>query len=350
MQESVNRILIIDEDAASCELMRQQLLQLDYAEVVTANDGKEALALLGKTQIDAVLLVLGLQHDDSLAILSALHNATQLRHIPVIVIASHEDNDVVVKCIRLGAEDFLTRPYPLSLLQARLQVSLSKKILRDQERRELLLLSREKRRAETLLSVLLPEPIAHELKTTGKVVPRHHDRVAILFCDIVDFSGYCERHPAEKVVHQLGLVFTAFETLGNFHGLEKIKTIGDAFMAAGGLNTTVENPLLSAVKCGLDMIEITPSIVPSWQVRVGIHMGSVTAGVIGDEKYQFDLWGDTVNMAARMSTTAAANTVTLTQDCWQRIANEYPASPLGTRDIKGKGRMELMEISAARPG
>jgi adenylate cyclase len=328
--------------------MRVQLLQLGYAEVVTANDGKEALALLNKRQVDAVLLVLGLHHDDALAILSTLHNTNDLRHIPVIVIAAHEDNDIVVKCIKLGAEDFLTRPYPLSLLQARLQVSLSKKTLRDQERRELQLLSREKRRAETLLSVLLPEHIAHELKTTGKVIPRHHDRVAILFCDIVGFSGYCERNPAEKVIHQLGLIFTAFETLGNFHGLEKIKTIGDAYMAAGGLSAAAENPLLSAVKYGLDMIEITPTIVPSWQVRVGIHLGPVTAGVIGDEKYQFDIWGDTVNMAARMSTTAAANTITLTQDCWLQIANHHPATPLGTRDIKGKGRMELVEITPAR--
>lgn len=348
MQETQNRILVIDEDAAGRELMRVQLQQLGYAVVVSTNEGKDALALLGKRQVDAVLLVLGQRESEMLAILSALHNTNELRHIPVIVIAAHADNDVVVKCIKLGAEDFLTRPYPLSLLLARLQVSLSKKILRDQERRELQLLSREKRRAETLLSVLLPEPIAQELKTTGKVLPRHHDGVALLFCDIVDFSGYCERNPAETVIHQLQLVFTAFETLGTFHGLEKIKTIGDAYMAAGGLNASLENPLLSAVKYGLDMIEITPTIVPSWQVRVGIHVGPVTAGVIGDEKYQFDLWGDTVNMAARMSTTAAANTITLTQDCWMQIASHYPARPLGSREVKGKGRMELMEISAPR--
>lgn len=350
MQEPVNRILVIDEDSSGRALLQQQLQQLGYAEVVTANDRQGAQNVLAKTEVDAVLLALGAHEEDDLAILAALHDTPTLRHIPVIMISSHENDDIVIKCIRLGAEDFLTRPYSLSLLQARLQVSLSKKQLRDQERRELQLLSREKRRAETLLSVMLPEHIAHELKTTGKVIPRQHDKVAILFCDIVDFSGYCERNPVDKVIHQLQLVFTAFETLGSVHGLEKIKTIGDAYMAACGLSAEVENPLLAAVKYGLDLIEITPTIVPSWQVRIGIHVGPVTAGVIGDEKYQFDLWGDTVNMAARMCTTAAVNTITLTQECWLQVASHYPARPLGARDIKGKGRMELMEINGTGPG
>src|SRR6185437_16076716 len=129
---------------------------------------------------------------------------------------------------------------------------------------------------------------------SGRLRPRRHEDVAVLFCDIVGFTEYCDRNPPETVVANLESLVDHFEAIVERHGLEKIKTIGDAFMATAGLMRYIDNPALAAADCGLAMVDAAKSHEAGWQVRIGIHCGAVVAGVLGKKSFVFDLWGDTV--------------------------------------------------------
>lgn len=192
------------------------------------------------------------------------------------------------------------------------------------------------------MNVILPSQAASELKATGQVVPRRYDDVTILFCDIVDFTTYCEKHDASEVVTSLQMLFTEFERIVNKYEMEKIKTIGDEFMASAGLMRINGAPLISAVKCGLEMAEATSKMDNGWKVRLGVHSGSLVAGIVGDEKYQFDVWGDTVNIAARMTGLGIPGTVVMTYDSWLQVQDECEGRSLGKVDVKGKGKLNWL--------
>src|SRR6266550_5301296 len=208
------------------------------------------------------------------------------------------------------------------LLQARIGSCLERKRLRDQETLYLRQIEEEKLRSDELLHVILPRDIAAELKTTHAVKPRRFERVGILFCDIVEFTAYSARRGPEEILSHLRTLVEAFERLCLKHDLEKIKTIGDSFMATAGLVTQLDNPALNCVRCGLEMVVAARELPAQWQVRVGVHVGPVIAGVVGHRKYQYDVWGDAVNTASRMEQAAVAGSVCVNKDTWNVIA-EY---------------------------
>jgi class 3 adenylate cyclase len=169
--------------------------------------------------------------------------------------------------------------------------------------------------------------------------------VAVLFCDIVNFTPYCDQRQPQEVLTHLQQLVETYEELAARYQMQKIKTIGDAFMAVAGLLTPVENPVLSCVRCGLDMIAAAPRLTPEWNVRVGIHVGPVVAGVLGRRQYLFDLWGDTVNTAARMESSGVAGTVSLSRAAWEQVAVHYRGEAVGAIPVKGKGKLEVFRLT-----
>jgi class 3 adenylate cyclase len=232
------------------------------------------------------------------------------------------------------------------LLQARIGSCLERKRLRDQETLYLRQIEKEKKRSDELLHVILPRDIAAELKATDAVKPRRFEKVGILFCDIVEFTAYSARRGPEEILSHLQTLVEAFERLCLKHDLEKIKTIGDSFMATAGLATPLDNPALNCVRCGLDMVATAREMPASWQVRVGVHVGPVIAGVVGHRKYQYDVWGDAVNTASRMEQAAVAGSVCVNKDTWNVIAECCCGRSLGRVALKGKGEQELFVIDA----
>ena len=143
---------------------------------------------------------------------------------------------------------------------------------------------------------------------------------------------------------RLDALFVIFERITARHGLEKIKTIGDGFMAAGGLLQELEDPIGSAARCGLEMSSTLIEAQLGWEVRVGVHSGPVVAGVVGQERYQFDIWGDTVNVAARMSEKSIPGSVAVTKDVWEHIGHDFDGEALGEMEVKGKGTISVFGI------
>jgi|TARA_B100000315_G_C14549185_1_gene574817 class 3 adenylate cyclase len=348
VKEKSESLLVVEDEAFNRTLIKRHLDAEGYENVTFAENGREALELVDNNTFDLILLDIEMPELDGFGVLKELKADLNHRHIPVIMISGVDDIESIVACIELGAEDFLPKPFNPALLRARLGASLEKKRLRDQETSYVDQIKTEKKRADGLLSVILPSTVASELKATGKVQPRSYDDVALLFCDIVEFTAYSVAHSAEEVVDNLQRLFTKFEQICVAHGLEKIKTIGDEFMAAAGLTQSDPEPLLTAVKGGLDMLQAAPQINPDWQVRVGVHSGPVVAGIVGDQKYQFDVWGDTVNMAARMAGAGNPGSVTMTHDSWLHVQTECQGKSLGNIAVKGKGDIDLVEINGLK--
>jgi GAF domain-containing protein len=199
-------------------------------------------------------------------------------------------------------------------------------------------------RADSLLRAILPDPIADELQADGRVQPRRYDSVAVLFADVVGFTEYSDRRDPEEVLGALVEIVNAFEAIAERNGLEKIKTIGDSFMAVAGLLTPVMNPDLQCVTAGLEMVRACQGLTSNWTVRVGVHSGELVAGVLGSKKFSFDVWGDTVNTAARLQSIGIPSGVCVSRASWSKISHACAGHSRGGVALKGKGEMEVFVV------
>jgi CheY-like chemotaxis protein len=327
-------ILVVDDSSFNRDYLRELLTQQGHR-VGTAADGAEALRLVAAQPYDVILLDVLMPGMTGFGLLERLKSSELWRHIPVIMVSALEEEMSVISSIARGAEDYLTRPVEPLLLRARVGACLEKKRLRDREMTHL-------GRIDQLLHALFPPEIVTELKETSSVRPRRYERVGVLFLDVAGFTAFCDsrRDRPEDVVASLQQHFLAFEHIAQRHGVQKIKTIGDAFMGTAGLLRPSDKPVLALLRCGLDMIQAARSATPPWEVRIGIHVGPVVAGVLGETQYSFDLWGDTVNIADRMQSLGEPGIITLSGDAWREV------SALGRAErrrvvVRGKGLMEL---------
>ena len=201
----------------------------------------------------------------------------------------------------------------------------------------------EQDRSERLLLNVLPAPIAARLKQGEAVIADRFQEVTVLFVDLVDFTRSSDRSTPERVVQVLDDLFTAFDRLAERHGLEKIKTIGDAYMAVGGLPEPRPDHAEAVAEMALALREETarhrdPSGQPL-ALRIGIDTGPVVAGVIGTTKFSYDLWGDTVNTASRMESRGVAGCIQVTERTYRRLRDGYRFERRGPIQVKGKGEL-----------
>jgi adenylate cyclase len=225
--------------------------------------------------------------------------------------------------------------------------------LRDAEQA----LTEQKRRTEELLLSILPPSIADELLLHQKVEPRYHPSVSVLFADFKDFTTFAENMEPRAVIDDLDRYFCAFDDIAARHGLETLKTIGDAYMAVGGLTAGNRTHPVDACLTGLGIQDYVARAnvqrkrmrMPPWDVRVGIHTGGVMAGVVGRRKFTYDVWGDAVNIAARMEACGEPGRVNVSEETWQHVRGHFEAEPRGTVEAKHKGRLAMFFLTRTQP-
>ncbi len=304
----VGRVLVVDDTADQRELIARQLRQLGHA-VEAVDGGAAALARLASAgpPVDVILLDVLMPGMTGPELLRVLKADPRLGRIPVVMVSALADDAGVLACLAAGADDYLTRPVRPELLRARLAGCLDRKRLQD--------------RVDSLVRAVVPPGVAAEWQATGTVAARSHECVGVLFADVVGFSASCERlrdHPAE-VVRLLQLLVEKFEATTAAHGAMKIKTVGDAFLAVAGLPDPDPHPARTLLKCGLGLIADTAGHPAGWQVRVGVHVGPVVSGLLGRTQVGFDVWGHTVNVAARVEGHGRPGRVTLTDEAWRTL-------------------------------
>ena len=206
-------------------------------------------------------------------------------------------------------------------------------------------LAHSEAKAKDLLHNMLPIEVAAELSSTGTTQPVRHESATVLFTDFVGFTQVASTMPADQMVHELNAIFAAFDDICDECGIEKIKTIGDAYMAAGGVPKACADHAKRCVKAGLRMLAFTQArnqdSAFKWSVRVGIHSGPVVSGVVGKRKFAFDIWGDTVNIASRMESAGEAGKVNVSAYTYHLCRKDFECTYRGKLDAKGKGEVDM---------
>lgn len=250
---------------------------------------------------------------------------------------------------RLNLINLLSSQMAISLENALLYQNMEEKVqLRTKQ------LNEEKEKSDELLLNILPPEIASELKNNGKSKARNFEQVSVMFTDIVNFSRICETLSAEELVSELNYFYSEFDRIVEKYGIEKIKTVGDSYMCASGLNMSRQ---FDPKKIVLAAFEINDFILkhaeknrsdgkPSIGMRIGIHTGPVIAGIVGLKKFAYDIWGDTVNVASRMETSGEPGKVNISGDTYELVKNSFNCTPRGKIEVKNKGFVEMYFVDS----
>jgi class 3 adenylate cyclase len=212
-------------------------------------------------------------------------------------------------------------------------------------------IAREKKRSEHLLLNILPAETAKELKLNGKVDAIKFERVTVLFTDFVDFSKLAEHAEPEQLVKSIDFYFKGFDEITTKYGIEKIKTIGDSYMCACGLPTVNKTHVSNVIRAAMEMIALVKMELTAqdelnhFEVRIGIHTGPVIAGIVGLKKWQYDIWGDTVNIASRMESMSKPGRVNLSETTWHEIKDDFPCEYRGEIEVKNRGLLKMYFLS-----
>lgn len=353
------RILVIDDNRLNRRQLQVLLERQGYL-VYLAESGEQGLSTLASCDIDVILLDLVMPDMDGFEVLSKLKQDPSHEHIPVIMISTQDGLASIIRAIELGAMDFLPRPFEPVLLKARVGASIASKKLRDLEQnhlrevQEILAQIRiEQDKLETLLRSILPSTIVDRLKVAPDSITDTHNDVSVLFADLVGFTELASRVSASVVVSLLDEIFSLFDERAAELRVDRIKTIGDAYLAAAGLPTpNPEHPQLMA-ELGLRMLEDVRSLShrlgQPLQLRVGLHCGPVVAGLIGKRKQTYDLWGDTVNTANRLESQGVPGKIQVTESTYLRLSSRYHFESRGEIALKGKGPIRTFLLKGRLP-
>jgi class 3 adenylate cyclase len=212
----------------------------------------------------------------------------------------------------------------------------------------------EQVKSEKLVLNILPGKIAEALKnnqTSSGLIYDFHPSATILFSDEVGFTSMTKEMQPERLVRMINQLFSEFDNLCEYHGIEKIKTIGDAYMAVCGVPSAVENHAEQASRMALDMLRVHTDMMQSQdinlRIRIGLHSGPVVAGVIGSKKYAYDLWGDAVNVASRMESTSMPDCVQISEATKNLLPEHFQVESRGSVEIKGRGKMDTYFLRSA---
>jgi len=277
-------------------------------------------------------------------VLRRLKAAAHTNHIPVIIISALDELDSTVRCIEAGAEDYLAKPFNPILLRARIGASLERKWLRDREKKFVADLEREKERSEALLLNILPQGIINRMRRGETAIADQVAEATILFCDVVGFTTLSEELTPDRTIDFLSRIFSAFDRLAAEFKVEKIKTIGDAYMAAAGIPEAQPDHADRIAALAPRMLEAVAAVAAATglklQARIGVHTGPVVAGVIGTHKFVYDVWGDTVNTASRMESHSLPGRIQVSAATRKALGDRFKLERRGIIKVKGKAAME----------
>ncbi|MCK5623526.1 MAG: GAF domain-containing protein [Alphaproteobacteria bacterium] len=306
-----------------------------------------------------LLTVPDLSRDDRFADQASVTNEPHFRFYCGMPLINPEGYALGTVCV------FDFEPRELSFEQSESLRRLSRQTMAHLElRRKLIELSgarqaleAEKRRSDDLLLNILPAKIADELKTGSVVEPRHYDSATIMFTDFKGFTRLAEAAEPRTLVNDLNQYFSAFDEIIERHNLEKLKTIGDAYMCAGGLPEANRTHPADACRAALEIQEFMGRVnsqrekmrLQPWELRIGLHTGPVMAGVVGKKKFTYDIWGDAVNVAARMESHGEAGRIALSESTYHHVKDQFECEHRGSIEVKNKGALEAYFLNQAKP-
>ena len=341
-------LLLIEDDESFASIL-VEVFESDSCfrcETHHVKDLKGALEHLASREFDVIVADLGLRDSRGMDTFQRIKDAA--KETPIVVLTGSDDTDWGIRALKQGAQEFIHK--------LDLQPSLLPKLLRHAiERKKIeLSLRREHKRVEMLMQNLLPTAVARRFGQGDVEEPREFEDISVLFADLVGFTRLAARMAPGAIVNMLNQIFSSFDHLAQQHGLEKIKTIGDAYMVAGGIPEPVENGPLAVTELALGMLEeirkFNRLADVQLNLRIGVATGPVVAGIIGIDKISYDLWGDTVNLASRMESHGEPGRIQVCSRTRDLLADHFILDDRGTLEIKGKGECRTYFVAGRKFG
>lgn len=329
MERFIN-ILIIDSDA-KLKAGLKEILSGGGNNVISASTFKEAFPIIEKREIGIFLVGMD-QISNGLAQLQSIRDNSIFKNNYIILITKQEQQGVqLIRGINEGAVDYITFPFSPHLVRSKIDV-FKAMFFKDQ-------------RIGQLLKNIFPETILNELGNNNKFTPKRVEKGVVLFTDFVDFSQKAKKQKPLKLLQRLEKYFTEFDKIIAKYNLEKIKTIGDAYMALSGVTENKPKPAVRACLAALEIREfmrkereLAKAMKKEyWEIRIGLHMGPLVSGIIGSTKFSFDVWGDTVNIASRAEAATKKGNITITTTIEEQVRKYFNFTPRGPIEIHKRG-------------
>lgn len=350
------KLLIVDDQAANVLLLERLLRSAGYTSISTTQNPTEVVGLHLQNQYDLILLDLNMPEMDGFQVMQDLRSVEGDGTLPVLVITAQPNEKL--RALKAGALDFVSKPFDIAEVLARVQNLLQVRLLNLETQKLYEQVLVEQGLSDMLLHNVLPQAIADRLKGRSKLTADHLNQaivdsyadVTVLFADIVGFTAFSQGVSPEVLVEVLNDLFTRFDHIADHRGLEKIKTIGDCYMAAAGLPTVVSDHADRAAHMALDMLDAIHDFNVNTQhplnIRIGISTGAAVAGVIGKSKFLYDLWGDVVNTASRMESHGIAGRIQVSDATRQALKQAFSLESRGVIEVKGKGEMSTWFLNS----
>lgn len=344
MEQSV---LIIEDSVVHQKLLTKILAKQNY-KVFVADSGEEALELLKQTLPDLILLDIILPGMDGYGTCKCLKRDDRIADIPVIFISALDSTKDKVEGFEAGGVDYITKPFEPAEIVARIRIHMRLYHLQQELEKKNQQLDVEKQRSEDLLCNVLPRSVGLELLETGECHPQLFIDTTVCFTDIIDFTSASSKLAPEVIIHELNEIFTAFDRISLKYRCERMKTIGDAYLFVCGVPEGNSDHVENVARAALEMVDFLKNrnlnAEHNWQLRVGMHSGPLVGGVVGTEKYLYDIFGDTVNIAARMEEMAQPMQVNVSSRSYELLKDKFVFSSAKSAEIKGKGRESIYSL------
>jgi adenylate cyclase len=335
------KILIADDDPVSQSILSDLVKNQGY-EVVITNNGTDAWKLLkSDPQLHVAFIDWMMPGIDGPRLCTRIKAEINDRYIYSIMITAKDQKNDLIEGMEAGADEFISKPVHEGELISRLRAG--ERMLSYESR-----LRKEMLRSDELLMNVMPPRIAARLKAGERYIADFFPEATILFLDIVGFTEWCLRMDAIAMVEQLNSLFALFDEEISKLGLEKIKSVGDAYLVAGGVPTPQPKHAQNVAKLALAIqariSDMNKHRLQPWCIRTGITSGPVVAGVIGQKRFIYDVWGDTVNNANRLENAAAPNEILISESTRRLIQHEFECEPFGEMELKGMGKHQVSRL------
>ena len=333
-------ILIVEDSPLNQKILKNLLERVGYA-TMAATNGKEALAIIEHTAPDLIVLDIMMPEMDGLECCRQLKQRETVRDIPVIFLSSLDETSDKISGFEAGGVDYVTKPFHPAEVLARIDTHLKLCRLQRQLEEQNRQLEAEKQKSEALLLNVLPARVARELMAKGSCAPQSFPAVSVCFVDIVQFTDIAATLAPKVLLHELNTLFTAFDRIVEQNQCERMKTIGDAYLCVCGIPEENPRHAQCIASAALEMMAYLTKrnkrAKQRWQVRIGIHSGPLVGGIVGTRKYLYDIFGDTVNIAARLEKLSQPMHINLSQATCDLLGDEFIFSCARQVEMKGKG-------------
>jgi adenylate cyclase len=349
MPETTNILVVEDEKIIALDISNT-LRRLGYSVAGVVSSGEEVMEMTERTKPDLVMMDIMLEGD--MTGIEAAQILSQKYSLPVVFLTALTDEATLQKAKTTNPFGYILKPYDEKSLHSAIEMALYKHKVEKELQIKTIELEEEKKRTDILLKNILPEEIVNEIKTDGAVKPRFHDEVSILFTEFCDFDLLTSQVRPDLLLKELNDVFGNFDNIVQKYGLEKMKTIGDSYMIAAGLPQKMKDHAEKLVIAALEMrnyiLDRNKVKEIKLNIRIGIHTGPVVAGIVGLRKFTYDVWGDTVNIASRMTSGCDPQKINISGDTYSLIKDKFDCEYRGKLNAKGRGEIDMYFVNGER--